>query len=620
MLLIERPYNYNYSKNPIRYVFQLTDLTRAGLYLQVKLLYAEIGSTTFNEVYTFELKPDSNGNVFFYIQNYLDSLVNYVLPNVGTMFTNADDQAKQFYIEYRELTDDNYDPVWNTDENAAVRIVIKGGVEKNKFDRNNIFSNYLQSQKVFLTWQPPKHFVFFNDDIYLTYFSQHAGDDLLLKIVCTDVNGSVDTYLAGFTSSVLHHFNISPSLLLYTAFTAKKNYYFEISILSADQSVTYVNPYRFYMEYRPTYKKMYELIYFNSLGGVDSVTISGETAVTANRDYDDTEGGIQLDWTSPVNSHEDSYTNIKLQRQYKGDIGFLRNRTKKQQEAFIELFASTKIYQLLDSRWIPVIGLQKSADLGTNNDTKQSFPIEWSLSESNEVFTPEDIKFGPGAPSTVCYPITLSSTILPAATVGIQYSESLNIVSGSLPVVNIASANKPSWMTIAFNAGENTIDFSGMPNAAFSGSFNVSITNCTVTNFTILIDVNPADDGGGGDTGTHFGSTAFVSGDELNDNETTSITGQPGELIVVTVDNYVNGNSGSLTFNGTLVTAIGQTFNLTLDGSGSSGNIPAAIAGNSSGPMPSVILGAFKITSASGGSVGTTDTFTISKSFLIAAD
>ena len=616
MAVIERPYKNSYSKNDIRYVFQLANLTPTGLYLQVKIVCADIGSSTFAELYTVELKPDINGVVFFYIQGYLDSLLKYVLPLVNQTVTAADAQAKQYYIEYREISDDNYDPVWNTDESSNIRIVIKGGVEKNKFDGNNTFSKYIETKKVFLTWQPAKHFVFGSDNVYMSYLNLNPGIQQLLKVTCTDVAGNQDVVTFPFSgANLLYHFCIS-SLFIFPAFSQKKNYCFDVSVIKISDLSVVVNPYKFFTEYRPIYKKQYELIYFNSLGGVDSVTISGETDVTGNRDYDDTEGGFNLDWTSPVNAHEASYTNIRYQRQFKGDIGFLRNRTKKQQEAFLELFVTTMIYHLIDSRWIPVTGLQKSVALGANTDTTQSFPIEWCLSESNEVFTPEDMMFGAGVNTSVCDPVQLASAILPDATVGVAYSASVAIQSGTLPINSVVSANKPSWMSIAYNTNEKTVEFSGTPNAAFSGSFEVVITNCRTNNFSILIQVNAADDTGGGvETGTHFEKTVFVSGNELNDNETTSISGQPGELIVVTVDNYVNGNEGSLTFNGTLVTAVGQTFNFTLDGTGSSGNIPVAIAGNSSGPQPSAIIGDFKITSTSGGSIGSSDTFNISKIF-----
>src|SRR5690242_14157971 len=106
MSLIERPYNYVYSKNEIRYVFSLSDLDRAGLLLQVRIKYAKMDDATFAELYTFEgLKPNEDGSVYIYIQAYINSVLKYVMPGISASATDASDQACRFYIEYREITD-----------------------------------------------------------------------------------------------------------------------------------------------------------------------------------------------------------------------------------------------------------------------------------------------------------------------------------------------------------------------------------------------------------------------------------------------------------------------------------------------------------------------------------
>lgn len=389
MALIERPYEYSYSKNEIRYVFQLANLERVNLYLQVRLIYKKLSETVYTQLYVFDLKPTNTGLVYFYIQGYLDSVVNYSLPQPGTVVNAADDQARNFYIEYREITDDDPNPDFVTTESSQVRIVIKGGVEKNKFHINNVFANYLQTQKVFLTWNPPGHFIFYSENVFISFLNPTPGSALQLKLNCVSVTNVTHTQTININGTALiYHLNISPLLINYAYLNATDTYYFEASITNAAGTTTLINPYRFFMEYRPIYK-YYDLVYFNSLGGVSGVRVSGETSVAISRDYDEIEGGMNLDWTSNFNAAETTYINIRLQRQYKGDIGYLRNRTKKEQESFIELLATQNIYQLINQRWIPVIGLQKSVDLGTNKATRQSFPIEWSLSETNDVYTPE---------------------------------------------------------------------------------------------------------------------------------------------------------------------------------------------------------------------------------------
>src|SRR5204863_8808644 len=100
-------------------------------------------------------------------------------------------------------------------------------------------------------------------------------------------------------------------------------------------------------------------------------------------------------------------------RIYKGNAGLLKTRTKKQQEALMELFVSKSIYELIDGRWVPVLNLKQSQELGSRKNIIDGFPIEWSLSESNEVYTPKLKTFGQGTiiyeppPPDECIAVTI---------------------------------------------------------------------------------------------------------------------------------------------------------------------------------------------------------------------
>lgn len=131
MALIERPYNYVYSKNDIRYVFNIIDLARPGLLLQVRIMYAKMDDVVFSELYTFEgLNPNEDGSVYVYLHAYINAVLSHVMPGINSAATNASDQACQFYIEYREITDLDPDTDWNDTESARIRIALKGGIEK----------------------------------------------------------------------------------------------------------------------------------------------------------------------------------------------------------------------------------------------------------------------------------------------------------------------------------------------------------------------------------------------------------------------------------------------------------------------------------------------------------
>ncbi|NNV57362.1 hypothetical protein [Limnovirga soli] len=396
MTLDERPYSYCYSKNEIRYVFTLADLSRVDLLLQVKIMYAEMGSSSFTELITLPLIPNADGKIYFYLQSYLNSLVNAVSPIPATTITNANDSCRQFYIEYREVDADNLDREFVTTESDHVCVVIKGGIEYHKSSRNNIFINYIESDKPFLTWQPTNRFIYANELVYLSFLNfDEAG--FIVKIDMVGVSGAATSYSLNYNEETgfLYHLFLQPYDLELESLLGEPIYYFNVTITDVAGTTDKVNAYRFYIEYRPVYDS-YDLVYTNSLGGADGVRVMGETNINYEKSSDAVNTGIDVnEWNSNRRKAKNSTTNILLQRNYKGDIGLIR--TKEQQEAFMDILASKNINMVIDTRMIPVNSIQKGQQLGNRLDDLFSFPLEWQLAEQNEVFTPSYKTFGLGS-------------------------------------------------------------------------------------------------------------------------------------------------------------------------------------------------------------------------------
>lgn len=405
MAITERPYKYCFSKNEIRYVFNVPDVAdRPGLFLEVKLKYAAIGEISFTDLYTWQLKPQDDGTTYIYLQGYLDSLVNYVLPNSGAMFTDANDQLRQFYIEWREVEDANPNPDWDAGEATNIRTVIKGGIERHKQSRNNYFVNHLDTLKPFLTWQPANRFIYSTDPFFVSFLNKNGAVEKTgskVKIDFTYIDGTTSTHTSTVTTDALmvHCYPLFDTPIDVDA--SPKIWYLDVSIVEGDGTTVIINPYRVYVEYRPAYT-YYNFVCHNSLGGIDWLRIAGDTEISYTRTTAEGEGGLDVnDWTSIIKPHEKMYSNILLQRNYKGDIGFLH--TKQRQEAFLEFLVSKSIYMGFDGRWVPVLNLKSSQTLRvpTPNAQPASFPVEWQLSESNEVFTPKTAEFGVGTDTEI---------------------------------------------------------------------------------------------------------------------------------------------------------------------------------------------------------------------------
>lgn len=412
MQLTERPYSYNFSKNEIRYVFRVADATAPGLQVQVQLMYRATSGSAFTALIVLPLRPTADNKVHVYIQGYLNSLLDWVLPGISDTITNGSKQACHYYLQFREITDAIPNPDWIDDELANYRIVLKGGIESHKSSRNNFFVNHFDTALSFLTWLPADRFMYYDEKVFLSFLNR-TGVGFILKfnVHATDgTAGAFSTTYAG-DNDLIYHVSINPTTLDLSSYVGGKDvYWFSMWVVADDGDDTPItNSYKFYIEYRPRYVS-YPLAYHNSIGGMDSACVIGDTDISNDRSYDEAEEGLNLnEWTSEKKSHGTRQPNILLQRNYKGDVGFIR--TKALQEAYNELLASKSIYMRFNTIWVPVNIITKALRLGTRKDDIFSFPLEWQLTEKEEVFTPEDIDFGAGTNTEAIYNYPLNFRI-----------------------------------------------------------------------------------------------------------------------------------------------------------------------------------------------------------------
>lgn len=395
MTVLERPYDFNWSKNDLRYVFQLEDLLATNVTAQVKLFYADNNSSSFTEIVTLsDLKPTDGGFVFLYLQQYLNSVLNYDVPDGSVFALAASHQTKKFYVEYREVNDDNTDADWISDDDN-IRCVLKGGIEKLKHSGNNFFLNYQQVNKTFLTWLPSKRFVYIDQLTFLCFFNSTGTDStgFKLKFAFKDVAGSDYAYVHTFTESqILFHLTVSPANDAYPAF-ADDLWYYDVQVTDADDNAL-TETYRFYVEYRPVYES-WDLFWHGSLGGFDGARVMGETLISIDRSSEETGAGKDVnDWVDKIRAGNITNTAIVKRNTFKGDIGFQKSR--QENEALQEVLLSESIYQLLTDLWLPVLIIGKTQDLRTTKDRKFSFPIDWQLAGEEDVFTPQARNFGIG--------------------------------------------------------------------------------------------------------------------------------------------------------------------------------------------------------------------------------
>jgi hypothetical protein len=406
--ITERPHSTSFSKNEIRYIFEVSDPATAGCAVDVEIYYHGITATgDGSKLVSFTLIPTADGLIYCHVASYLRDIVALQLPSTGgNLVQPIDDQVKVFFIKYRQVTTADPEPVWTSDI-ASKKKVLLGGLEQIKFKRNNYFVSYLLTNKNFLTWQPSNRYVQLDQLSFLTFLltTLQASITVRYKVFYTDgtfiVNDNAHA-LAG-DANILFRIRTGVKDAGLDVLSNKQIFYYDVSVLGEDGTTILAAPYRYRLNYTYLYS-FSDFIFFSSLGGLDSLRASGEVSRTIERNSEEAEHIIYKDdHASDRPQHQFSQTNNFRRDDYKGDAGW--SSTKAEQEALIELEISGGIYEVIDGRWIRVLNLKKSTELGSSTDKKWSYPIEWNYGYEETVFTPKKILLGAGtAPISTCAP------------------------------------------------------------------------------------------------------------------------------------------------------------------------------------------------------------------------
>lgn len=348
----------------------------------------------YTELTSWKLKPNADGSVYIPIHQYIDSLLNYVIPNGA--FTNASAQTCFFYMESREIYDGHTNPDYTTTESEHIRLALKAGIEKHRYARNNFFVNYFDTDKPWMTWQPSNRLIWPNQPIYISAFLKTGTANTYTLRVKYKTTAAVEseTNIALTIEGFMIHFKVDPATL---GIPTAGLYYYEVAILDGADII--VSDYRYYINHDPCYK-FYDFISIGSLAGIDCVRVAGEVSIGIDINFEEIEGGPSVnEWSQTVKSHESAQGGITFRRIFKGDIGY--QRTIREQESYISTLLSRNIYQIIDGRFVPILFNRKNLLLRKNTDKLINLPVEWSLSEENESFTPQEINLGIGSDTEV---------------------------------------------------------------------------------------------------------------------------------------------------------------------------------------------------------------------------
>ena len=415
LILIERPAETSFSRNPVRYsLVTNTALDMAGLRIDVRLLYKALTASGYTRTFEISLAPDSNGVASIDLNKILDSLVTNSLPSIAsTSVQRAFEQVGMFYIEYREISNATPTAGWTSDSTSA-RYVVKGGLPYERWQGPNYFLTY---PNPFLTWQKTGRNIGATESSWLTYLHTGASATSVsakVSIYYTDGTSDLDAITMAFPDATvvknsMYRIPVGPEHAGITAFdTAKVVEHYAVKVV--DGSSTLHEDYLFTVDYRNTYSTT-TFNFINSIGGMDSIRVRGTIQREARYENQMAETTPDAGYFNENQLVPTTFTQqVMEQITFKGSIGLMDDDDE--MDRLRDLRISKGVYQAKFGRWWPVNLVNGTTNMGSADDELKDYPLEWTYGFINESYAPESVTFDDLPTCPIVTGITYTGTTL----------------------------------------------------------------------------------------------------------------------------------------------------------------------------------------------------------------
>ena len=439
--------------------FYIANPTAAGCILDFKLICDALdGDPSKRRSYQTQIKPGADGYVNVYMQDIIDSMIDYELPVISGDTIQPAANIRLVNIQFREITDADPDPAWITTESAFTRYIIKGGIELLKHDHNNYFINYHATNKPFATWMPVNCFVSIDQQFYTSFLLTNiAIPNWKLRVVAEwsdNTNDVIDIVVTDHTKIMYHVKAGAEDLGINSIAAGRQLWRYSLQVRdAADPTISYTSAFTFYADYRNFYKvKLFN--YFNSLGGIDHARILGEQEDDYVRNFTESElfTGSITPGDPPLTQY--AQTNATRLNTYKSDAGLRHMPT--QMMALQELFTSAFVWEILNTKNRQLWILNKNGALKKKTDKKWPFPIEWRYGFTEQVYTPIEIDLGVGSdatsyPGSAC-PIPAGITVVDLGGGSIQFNWTYSSAASNY-ILEYKLTTDSSWTTYPSHIG-----------------------------------------------------------------------------------------------------------------------------------------------------------------------
>lgn len=382
-----------HSKNPI-FVSRTAaagweEETNFRLYVDIRV---EDTPGTFNSKLAVDLHPRSDGKATFYLNEAFRDSLTLVPPAVNeSEITKLTDRIKRFKLFSGSVQGALQEPLEELTESLP-SLVVWGGLSKEKFPVVKYFTEYLPTNKKFLTWAPLAKHVDRNQEDYLTFFVYNFFTSLKLQIKAYYEDGTDATEVTKTKTGVkryeLYRIPAGPVNSGATTIAAEKTLVkYELSLLNqADEVISEVRTY--YVEQLRHPLTRY-FMFVNSLGGEEVLRFTGQAIETTDfnrpllqkflpHDYDALAGEFMVNEVTSIKRN--SYSS-----------GFIRGHQSADWHAYMEEFLlSPRVYLTSGSTRLPVVITGGEHSIQDQNH-ERFIRFEAKPAYDNVSFTPKSV-------------------------------------------------------------------------------------------------------------------------------------------------------------------------------------------------------------------------------------
>jgi len=280
LTLIKQPDAVNFSRNPVPFAVHTSE-SDAYILLKVYVDKDQHYASSWEVISTVDLAPDDDGIAYCDVQEIIDALLSYDMPDYNqTAPTWCRQVVKRFMIVAQEYVDGSP----NDSVGGSAYHIIKGGVSRQEYPTAGFFSDdYMADEKMCMTWLADKK-VTPAQQHYL-YFLNHTGGqiaqvDLHCKAYYTDGSSSADTDTLIHTSSLMYEYTVWAfpagygQLSIGDITPAKTVSYYELWLEDHSDGSEITKRYKFRVDQKHR-RNLRHYLYANSLGGIEPMYATG---------------------------------------------------------------------------------------------------------------------------------------------------------------------------------------------------------------------------------------------------------------------------------------------------------------------------------------------------------